>query len=101
MTITQKRATLFREWILANLGNHENYYYSTICMGIPDGDDEQTVKEDITAGYYDDDIDETIDVYTQAKKRYAKYGYYIDGKVVNTEAEALAGFTIPTRIYKR
>jgi hypothetical protein len=109
MTIAQKRATLYREWILATLGNHENYYYSTIVCGIPDGDDEQTVMEDLKDGFYDDDIDFTIEVYTRAKARYAKHGYFINRQVgtVTTEEEAIkayesiTGKTLPERIYKR
>lgn len=102
MTITQKRATLYREWLLATLGNHENYYYSTIVCGIPDGDDEQTVIEDLKSGFYDDDIDDTIDVYTRAKRRYGKDGYYVNRRLIFDEGEALeaAGCAIPERIYK-
>ncbi len=103
MTITQKRAKLYREWLLATLANDENYYYSTIVCGIPDGDDEETVMEDLKYGFYDDDIDETIEVYTRAKKRYAKHGYYVNRHLIDNEEEALkeAGYTIPERIYKR
>ena len=109
MTITQKRATLFREWILATLGNHENYYYSTIVCGIPDGDEAETVLEDLASGFYDDDIDDTIAVYTRAKAKYAKHGYYINRQygTVNTECEAIAaheaitGRKLPERIYKK
>jgi hypothetical protein len=103
MTITQKRATLYREWLLATLGNHENYYYSTIVYGIPDGDDQETVLDDLKQGFYDDDIDDTIEVYTRAKKKYAKHGYYVNRKTYTNEDEALqaAGYEIPERIYKR
>lgn len=102
MTITQKRATLFREWILATLANDERYYFSTLSLGIPDGDDEETVLEDISTGFYDDDIDETIEVYTRAKARYAKHGFYVNRKLFFNEEEALneSGYTIQDRIYK-
>jgi hypothetical protein len=102
MTITQKRATLYREWLLATLGNDEDYYHSTLMCGIPDGDDEETVMTDLKDGFYDDDIDDTIEVYTRAKKRYAKGGYYVNRKLFNNEDEALqaAGYAIPERIYK-
>jgi hypothetical protein len=102
MTITQKRATLYREWLLATLCNDENYYYSTIACGIPDGDEEETVMEDLREGFYDDDIDETIDVYLRAKRRYAKHGYYVNRQIFDNEDEAIkaAGYEIPERIYK-
>jgi hypothetical protein len=102
MTITQKRACLYREWLLATLANDEMYYCSTLALGIPDGDDEETVLDDLKDGFYDDDIDETIGVYLWAKKRYAKHGYYVNEKLFFTEDEALesAGYTIPDRIYK-
>lgn len=101
-TIAQKRSQLYREWLLATLSNDEAYYNSTLMMGIPDGDDEDTVKEDLISGFYDDDIDETIEIYLSAKKRYGKGGYWVDERVVMDEDEALelAGYAIPERIYK-
>ena len=101
MTITQKRATLFREWLLATLANDERYYCSTLALGIPDGDDAETVLEDLRDGFYDDDIEETIEVYTRAKDRYAKHGFYVNRKLFYTEDEAIkeSGYTIPERIY--
>ena len=42
-TITQKRATLYREWLLATLANDERYYCSTLTMGVPDGDTQEMV----------------------------------------------------------
>ena len=103
MTIAQKRSQLFREWLLATLGNDESYYCSTLALGIPDGDDEETVMEDLKDGFYDEDIDEMIDVYLRAKRRYAKHGYYVKHQLVFTEEEALklAGHEVPERIYKK
>lgn len=101
-TIAQKRSQLYREWLLATLSNDESYYNSTLMMGIPDGDDEDTVKDDLISGFYDEDIDETINVYLRAKKQYGKGGYYVDGQVIMNEDEALelAGYAIPEHIYK-
>ena len=50
-TITMKRAELFREWLLATMANDEAYYCSTLMCGIPDGDNEETVMEDLQNGF--------------------------------------------------
>ena len=102
-TITMKRAELFREWLLATMANDEAYYCSTLMCGIPDGDNEETVMEDLQNGFYDDDIDDTINVYLRAKKLYGGAGYYVDGAVCCDETEALcaAGYETPARIYMK
>ena len=101
-TIATKRAELFREWVLATLANNEEYYFSTLSLGIPDGDSEDVVFEDLMFGEYDDDIDDTLEVYSRAKSRYGKDGYYVNGKLYDNETDALTayGHTIPKRIYK-
>lgn len=100
--ITAKRAELFREWVLATLANNEEYYFSTLSLGIPDGDSEDMVIDDLMSGFYDDDIDDTLEVYSRAKTRYAKDGYYVNGKLYYNETDALKayGCTIPERIHK-
>lgn len=106
-TITQKRASLFREWLLATLGNDERYYCCTLVEGIPDGDDIETVLDDLAGGFYDDYLDEMIELYLRAKKRYAKSGWYVNGQLVFDESEALVqglkgtGYLPPKRIYKK
>lgn len=101
-TIAVKRAELFREWVLATLANNEEYYFSTLSLGIPDGDSEDVVFEDLMFGEYDDDIDEMLEVYSRAKSRYGKAGYYVNGKLYYNETDALTAYgrTIPKRIYK-
>lgn len=106
-TITQKRATLFREWLLATLGNDERYYCCTLFEGIPDGDDIETVLDDLADGFYDDYLDEMIDLYIRAKKRYAESGWYVNEQLIFDEAEALVqglkgtSYELPDRIYKK
>ena len=101
-TIAVKRAELFREWVLATLANNEEYYFSTLSLGIPDGESEDMVFEDLMLGEYDDDIDEMLEVYSRAKSRYGKDGYYVNGKLYDNETDALTayGCTIPERIRK-
>ena len=101
-TIAVKRAELFREWMLATLANNEEYYFSTLSLGIPDGESEGMVMEDLMCGEYDDDIDETLEVYSRAKSRYGSAGYYVNGKLYYNETDALTayGCTIPERIHK-
>ena len=103
-TIADKRAQLYREWFLATLSNDENYYFSTLALGVPDGDTEQDLLWDLEGGWYDKDIDDTINVYLNAKKRYGKGGYFVNGKVIMDEYIALyeAGYDdLPKKIYKR
>ena len=101
-TIAVKRAELFREWVLATLANNEEYYFSTLSLGIPDGEDEDMVMDDLMSGFYDDDIDEMLEVYSRAKSRYGKAGYYVNGKLYDNETDALRayGCSIPERIHK-
>ena len=101
-TIAVKRAELFREWVLATLANNEEYYFSTLYLGIPDGEDEDMVMDDLMFGEYDDDIDEMLEVYSRAKSRYGKDGYYVNDKLYYNETDALKAYgrTIPKRIYK-
>ena len=101
-TIAVKRAELFREWVLATLANNEEYYFSTLYLGIPDGEDEDMVMEDLMSGFYDDDIDEMLEVYSRAKSRYGKAGYYVNDKLYYNETDALKAYgrTIPERIHK-
>ena len=47
MTITEKRAKLFKEWILATMANDERYYLRTLALGIPDGTPEFDAFYDI------------------------------------------------------
>ena len=101
-TIAEKRAILYREWQLAKLANDECYYDYTLALGIPDGDEDALC--DLEAGWYDDDIDDTINVYLSAKKHYGKGGYYVREKVIMDEDMALyeAGYgDLPKRIYKK
>ena len=101
-TIAVKRAELFREWVLATLANNEDYYMSTLSLGIPDGDSEDVVKEDLECGFYDDDIDDMLEVYSIAKSRYGKAGYYVNGKLYYDETDALTayGHKIPEALFK-
>lgn len=87
-TIAVKRAELLKEWVLAQYGNNENYYYSTLLTGIPDGDALETVIEDLQDGFYDDDIDDTLDMYRRVRERYEKDGYYYRGRLYDN-AESL------------
>ena len=100
--ITAKRAELFREWVLATLANNEEYYMSTLSLGIPDGEDEDMVMDDLMSGFYDEDIDEMLEVYSIAKSRYGKDGYYVNGKLYDNETDALKayGHKIPEHIFK-
>ena len=103
-TIADKRAQLYREWFLATLSNDENYYFSTLALGVPDGDTEQDLLWDLEGGWYDKDIDDTINVYLNAKKCYGEGGYFVNGEVIMDEDMALyeAGYDdLPKKIYKR
>lgn len=80
-TISQKRATVFNEWILACYANNEDYYMATLRTGIPDGDDVDIVIEDLNDGFYDDSLDEMIEMYQRVRNRYITDGYYLNGNV--------------------
>lgn len=102
MKLTEKRAKLYREWLLATIANDEEYYYSTLMTGIPDGDDMETVMDDLTNGEYDEDIDNMLATYDRAKRLYGKSGYYVAEKVIYDENEAIraAKWNVPGVIYK-
>lgn len=87
-TIAVKRAELLKEWVLAQNGNNENYYYSTLFTGIPDGDTMETVIEDLQDGFYDNDIDDRLDMYRRVRERYEKDGYYYRERLYD-DAESL------------
>ena len=101
-TIAVKRAELLREWLFAVYANDENYYQSTLTLGIPDGDDLDMVLEDLQDGFYDDDIDEMLAVYAKARARYGKNGYYYNEHVYHNGYDCLdaAGYKLPQRITK-
>ena len=103
-TIAEKRAILYREWLLAKLANDKSYYYYTVAFGIPIGETEEGAMWDLEGGRYDDGIDDTIKVYLRAKKHYGAGGYYVKEEVIMDEDTALreAGYkNIPERIYKK
>ena len=60
MSITEKRAKLFKEWTLATMANDERYYLRTLALGIPDGTTAEDAFYDIQHGEYDEDIDDMI-----------------------------------------
>ena len=93
-TIAVKRAELLKEWVLAQFGNNENYYYSTLLTGIPDGDTLETVIEDLQDGFYDDDIDDTLDMYRRVRERYEKDGYYYCERLYDNAESLLAAIGI-------
>lgn len=100
--ITIKRAELLREWLLACSANDEQYYESTLVDCVPDGDDLQTVLDDLQDGFYDDNIDYMLSVYEAARRRYGKHGWYVSGVLYMDENETLAAMdvTVPEKIYK-
>lgn len=106
MTITEKRAVLFRAWQLVMHANDDGYYYDTLYTGIPDGDTIETVLSDLRDGSYDDDIDEMLKMYNKNLIRAAwDGGFYIGGIVYYSEEEVVkalkaTGFCFPTRIYR-
>ena len=101
-TIAVKRAELLKEWVLAQFGNNENYYYSTLLTGIPDGDTSETVIEDLQDGFYDDDIDDVLDMYRRVRERYGKDGYYYRGRLYDNAESLFAaiGVKLPEKITK-
>ena len=101
-TITVKRAELLKEWVLAKFGNNENYYYSTLHTGVPDGDTSETVIDDLQYGFYDDDMDDMLDMYRRVRERYEKDGYYYRGRLYDNAENLLVaiGVELPDRISK-
>lgn len=101
-TITVKRAELLKEWVLAQFGNNENYYCFTLYTGIPDGDTSETVIEDLQDGFYDDDMDDMLDMYRRVRERHEKDGYYYRGRLYRKPESLLSaiGVQLPDRITK-
>lgn len=101
-TIAVKRAELLKEWVLAQFGNNENYYYSTLLTGIPDGDTSETVIKDLQDGFYDDGMDDVLDIYRRVRERYEKDGYYYRGQLYDDAESLLAviGVKLPEKITK-
>ena len=101
--IANKRSQLLKEWILSVLANNEDYYFSTIYTGIPDGDSYETVLEDLKDGFYDDDIDEMLEMYSMVRSKYKLYGWIVNETLVLDENTALkmAGYAIPEKIYMK
>ena len=102
MTITEKRAKLFKEWTLATMANDERYYLRTLALGIPDGTTAEDAFYDIEHGEYDEDIDDMIYLYEESRVRYGGAGYIIDGHL-SLQGDANYKWlmrTLPGRIYK-
>ena len=102
MTITEKRAKLFKEWTLATMANDERYYLRTLTRGIPDGNTPETTLQEICQGEYDRYIDNLIGLYEESRCRYGGAGYVIDGVLSfpwDPQYKRLM-YTLPARIYK-
>lgn len=101
-TVAVKRADLLREWLLSIHGNNESYHEATICTGIPDGDDLETVLDDLQDGFYDDDLDEMLKMYARVRNQYEKDGFYYNGLVFHNGLDCLdaAGYRLPEKILK-
>ena len=102
MTITEKRAKLFKEWTLAIMANDEGYYLRTLALGIPDGTTEEEAFYDIQHGEYDEDIDDMIGLYEESRALYGRCGYIIDGHLSFTGDDNYKRLMcmLPERIYK-
>lgn len=102
VTIGTKRAELFREWICAVFSNNGAWYYGTLSLGVPDGDDVETVLEDLQDGIYDEDIDATLGMYRNLHKRYEKDGYYYKENLYASFDTILeiVGLKLPVKILK-
>ena len=102
MTITEKRAKLFKEWTLATMANDERYYLRTLALGIPDGTTEEEAFYDIQHGEYDEDIDYMIGLYEESRVRYGGAGYIIDGHLSSPGDDNYKRlmYLLPGRIYK-
>lgn len=102
MTITEKRAKLYREWLLATMANDERYYLITLALGIPDGTTKFDAFYDIQHGDYDEDIDDLIGLYEESSVRYGGAGYIIDGHLSfpGDENYKRLMHMLPERIYK-
>lgn len=102
MPITEKRAKLYREWLLATMANDERYYLMTLSLGIPDGMCREDVFDEIKDGKYDDCLNEILGVYEEARVRYGANGYIIDGALSfpGDEQYKRLMYILPGRIYK-
>ena len=102
MTITEKRAKLYREWLLATMANDERYYLRTLALGIPDGTTKEEAFYDIQHGDYDEDIDNMNGLYEESRVRYGGAGYIIDGHLSfpGDDNYKRLMYTLPVRIYK-
>lgn len=102
MTITEKRAKLFKEWILATIANDESYYLRTLALGIPDGTSKGEAFYDIQHGDYDEDIDDMNGLYEESRALYGKSGYIIDGHLSFKDDDNYKRLMriLPERIYK-
>lgn len=100
--ITNKRAELLREWLLACNANNESYYDFTLLECIPDGDTLDDVLFDLQDGFYDDELENMIRIYKMAKRRYSKDGWYVCGTLYMDENKAVSAMniSIPEKIYK-
>ena len=109
MIITEKRALLFKLYLLARCGNDENMYLETLYTGIPDGTSISEARDEISYGEYDDDIDTMLSMYERVIVKYEKNGFFIDNKhkVVYKREELISllksdfMIKIPDKIYKR
>ncbi len=103
MTKTVKRAILYKEWTLATLANDERYYLNTLSLGIPDGNSPELTLNEIQEGEYDDNLDELIDLYTEARSRYGKSGFIIDGVLSFEDDDKFRRlmYLLPGRLYKK
>lgn len=105
MTITQKRAELWKNYLLCRHLNNEEGYYRTLYTGIPDNSIEN-VYDEIIHGEYDEELDEFIRYYDAIITHYSPHGYYVYGlgltyskqKVLSALEEK--GIAIPDKIRK-
>lgn len=102
-TIAVKRAELFFEWLGCKFSNDKDYYLRSLSLGIPDGEDEQSVMEDLQDGFYDDDIDEMLSLYQRLRRKYNSAGYYYNGKLYHSVSYCIhaAGIVVPEKIFKK
>lgn len=105
MTITEKRALLWKYYLLVRHLNNEEGYYRTLIIGIPDNSIEN-VYDEIIHGDYDIELNELIQYYDAIITSYSPDGYYVHGigktyckqKVLHALEEA--GLEIPDKIRK-
>lgn len=87
----RKRAVLFNLWRIAIHVNDESLYYSTLGIGVPDGETPEGLMQDLKYGLYDDDLDGIIELYknviTIAEE--SGSGFYVRGSKVSTAEEVI------------